>query len=719
MQTLQAKLGPYAFTFHPTSGAWLSLSCNGITYLNGNNNLPEITLITDGVTTVSTGRGHLDNIRNAIPIGAHFALRDFQTAPQSITLVLQEADWTITETFLYCSQKDRIERNVEVCYSGQEESLLRFALFNLPVFHRETLQTLEMPGYNGVLHQSLGELPVGRYPLALDGADVDGVNWRPGVLALEGQGNSLLLWLYGQEMPAIWQLYNGKSGAWAESKWICCCRMKNGSRLCIGTQYLKPTSMPILQALDCIRPFWREVGLYPKQPAQDWVGSAFIYEVQIGPKSSLGGKVHNPYPTPKALTQDLARIHDLGFTVIELMPHFPYPAYSVSDYFDIDLCYGNRDQLLELIHAAHKLGMRIFLDVVMHGVSDQAISPQAPYKHHPLLDEHPEYFLKTEDGQVARTYTWSFDQANPALRKYIQQVFCHYVSTLDVDGFRVDALTWNYFPNWEKGLSYPGYKSIDGCFQLFQAVRDAVWALKPGIAFYSETTGPLMARSFDLSYNYDEVWLYETLLPLQSWAQTTGNWNLLPQGKRVNAREAAEWLELRQKVLPENWVKVHHADSHDTYEWGGLGAFRRESMGTQQACALFAYCCFVEGAVMNYVGGEYGLQDSYRALISARKQHPALQHGSCLYTAVRAENPNLLFLLRRSAEETLLPVINFSQEAVCSPISLDNCGLDPMRPWLLREHFSGKQLLLEPEQALTFTLQIAGLGYQLWEVLPK
>lgn len=49
------------------------------------------------------------------------------------------------------------------------------------------------------------------------------------------------------------------------------------------------------------------------------------------------------------------------------MPRQPFPSYNVYDYHDITLSYGDADGPRLVVEAAHAHGMRVVLDILMHG----------------------------------------------------------------------------------------------------------------------------------------------------------------------------------------------------------------------------------------------------------------------------------------------------------------------------------------------------------------
>ena len=105
--------------------------------------------------------------------------------------------------------------------------------------------------------------------------------------------------------------------------------------------------------------------------APGWITGAMIYEAQIGFSVFAQVNHYSPYPEVNELTADLDRIHGLGFTVIQLMPRQPYPSYNIHDYWNVDVSYGPRAMLIELVEQCHSRGMRIIFDVLLHGVLDQ------------------------------------------------------------------------------------------------------------------------------------------------------------------------------------------------------------------------------------------------------------------------------------------------------------------------------------------------------------
>ena len=118
----------------------------------------------------------------------------------------------------------------------------------------------------------------------------------------------------------------------------------------------------------------------------------------------------------------------------------------------------------------------------------------------------------TPPGGSPRRYTKAFDIAHPGWQRYFLDACADLVRRLDVDGFRVDAPTYNDFASWAPGR---GGRASDGAMAslgLLRDLRERLRSLRPELAVYTEPTGGLFRAVADATYNYDEHWLVEALL---------------------------------------------------------------------------------------------------------------------------------------------------------------------------------------------------------------
>ncbi len=115
--------------------------------------------------------------------------------------------------------------------------------------------------------------------------------------------------------------------------------------------------------------------VYPQTteaPDADWWRGAVIY--QIYPRSyqdSNGDGVGDL----KGITARLPHIAALGADAIWISPFFPSPmkdfGYDVSNYTDVDPMFGTLSDFESLISEAHRLKIKVMIDLVISHSSDQ------------------------------------------------------------------------------------------------------------------------------------------------------------------------------------------------------------------------------------------------------------------------------------------------------------------------------------------------------------
>lgn len=447
-------------------------------------------------------------------------------------------------------------------------------------------------------------------------------------------------------------------------------------------------------------PSWYD-GLAVSTPSDrpSWVDSAAVYEVHLGPAPFHGGYSYEPYADLPALRSDLDRIAGLGFDVLQLMPRQPFPSYNVLDYADITTTYGDEDQLRELVGECHRRGMRVILDVLMHGVIDQEVmartaqrvreselatrlgedttrsqgtNPAAktaeliswarhildfdPYwmaapERHPLVDEHPEWFMRDSAQEIIGIYTKAFDVANVEWQEYFCSAMEDLVRRLDVDGFRIDAPTYNELPNWSTATQRRASYSPLGCLALFELLRPRLKRLKHDVMLYTEPTGVLFRQAIDVTYNYDEQWLVPAVLG----------------GSGITGRDLQAWWRDRDAVLPPGSLVAHHVDSHDTFWWPLPGEkWRREQHGLAATKALLAVFALSGGAFMTYVGGETGLEPELRRVLRLRQE----LRGAATDHDVAVSNESVYAVVRRAAGKAWVVLVNLSDATVTTSVGV-------------------------------------------------
>jgi maltose alpha-D-glucosyltransferase/alpha-amylase len=151
------------------------------------------------------------------------------------------------------------------------------------------------------------------------------------------------------------------------------------------------------------------------------------------------------------------------------MPFYPTPdrdnGYDIIDYYSVDGRLGTLGDFAELMHQAHKRGIRIIIDLVVNHTSDQhpwfqaaRADPTSPYRDYYVWSATKP--KDAADGVVfpgVQETVWSYDRkarayyfhrfykhqpdlniANPSVREEICKIMGFWLA-LGVSGFRVDA----------------------------------------------------------------------------------------------------------------------------------------------------------------------------------------------------------------------------------------------------------------------------------------
>jgi maltose alpha-D-glucosyltransferase/alpha-amylase len=203
--------------------------------------------------------------------------------------------------------------------------------------------------------------------------------------------------------------------------------------------------------------------------AYPWYKNAVFYEVYVRAFFDSDG---DGIGDIRGLKEKLQYLKELGVDCLWLLPIYPSPlqddGYDIADYCSIHPDLGTLGDFKELLKAAHDIGLRVIIDLVLNHTSDQhpwfqtaRSDPLSPYREYyvwsPTDQEYSQariIFIDTEKSnwawdEAAGQYYWhrfysfqpdlNFD--NPAVRKEILNIVDFWLK-LGVDGFRADAVPY-------------------------------------------------------------------------------------------------------------------------------------------------------------------------------------------------------------------------------------------------------------------------------------
>ena len=306
--------------------------------------------------------------------------------------------------------------------------------------------------------------------------------------------------------------------------------------------------------------------------------------------------------------QRLDYIADMGYTGIWFMPIMPSPSYhkyDVTDYKAVDPQYGTMDDFRALVKECHERGIRVIIDLPVNHTSTQhpwftsaVESLRQGSSDSPYLD----YYCFTQDPkgskyvQVSGT-DWYYEEQfsggsmpdlnlhNEAVLAEIEDIIAFWLTDVDVDGFRLDAVT--------------SFHAADVAENV--ATLDKIKAMcqqhKPG------------------SYLVGEAWVGQSTLA-EYWQSTVDSFFLFPAsqaegfivksvlGRSPDATKYVNGLQTALDQLPDGRILAPFLCNHDTGRSIGLLQARKLPERAKFAQGLLG---MMPGNVFTYYGDEIGM----------------------------------------------------------------------------------------------------------------
>ena len=322
----------------------------------------------------------------------------------------------------------------------------------------------------------------------------------------------------------------------------------------------------------------------------------------------------------------------------------PKNIYRVKDYYAVDPEYGTDDDLKSFVAAAHKLDLRVILDLVYYHCGPAAV----------FLDEHPDFVVREADGSVKNGH-WHFPELNfesPALREYLWKNMEYFVRDFDVDGYRCDVAGAVPLDFWEGG-------------------RRRIDALKPNLIMLAENDGivPEQRAAFDFSYG-GFPWVAPAVLKGEKPVSALRHEeeyrvaNTLPGSRFLlgfdNHDTANDQYDERlEKLMPAEKIEAAFAFF---FALGGVPfLYSGQEVADSRRHSIFGNRFFGKNLVVDWAEAVTPAGARRMAflkkLIAFRRAHPALTEGKTVWLDNAA--PDALLTFRREAKkETLFVAVN-------------------------------------------------------------
>lgn len=168
----------------------------------------------------------------------------------------------------------------------------------------------------------------------------------------------------------------------------------------------------------------------------------------------------------KGVYEKLGYIKSLGVDGIWFSPIYPSPkadyGYDISDYKNIDPEYGTLDDFKKVLNEAHRIGLKIIMDLVVNHTSDEhpwfkesRKSRNNPYSDYYIWRDKPNNWNSLFEGKA-----WEYDSErgqyylhifakkqpdlnmdNPKVREEVKSIMRFWLG-MGVDGFREDVINF-------------------------------------------------------------------------------------------------------------------------------------------------------------------------------------------------------------------------------------------------------------------------------------
>ncbi|MGM0377703.1 MAG: alpha-amylase family glycosyl hydrolase [Bacteroidota bacterium] len=380
-------------------------------------------------------------------------------------------------------------------------------------------------------------------------------------------------------------------------------------------------------------------------PTPEWSKDAVIYEVNIRQYTEEG--------TFDAFAEHLPRLKELGVDILWLMPVHPIGEekrkgslgsyYSIKDYKGINPEFGSMEDFKELVEKVHEQDMHLILDwVANHTAWD-----------HPWTDEHPEWYLKNDSGEIIAPHEdWTdvagLDYDNEEMRTAMIDALTFWVEEADIDGYRCDVAGMVPVDFWESAR-----REIEK--------EKNVWMLAE-----DEEESELLKYAFNANYG----WSFHHIM------------NDVANDEK-NATHVRDYFTRIDSVYPEGTYPMQFTSNHDENSWNGT-VFDR--MGEKAAKTMAALTFTVEGVPMIYSGQEAGLDKQleffekdqiewkdntemsrlYRTLSDLHANNPALWNGEAggeMKIIETNEQEDVFYFSREKDDNVVVALFNLSDES--------------------------------------------------------
>ena len=472
------------------------------------------------------------------------------------------------------------------------------------------------------------------------------------------------------------------------------------------------------------------------------------------------------------MTASLDYLEELGVTAVWMNPIFPSPAYHGYQHGPGDQVnnrFGTETEFLNFVDAAHQRGIKVFLDFVVYGISQDSVwfqsaanNPSSPFDTWLAFENgsNTNYLgsvYNSWNGASVGFIHWNLDNfdASDLVTSWSQ----HWLDPNNdgdpsdgIDGYRLDHV-WAQYPNGPNGWGY----NIDWWIDW----RNALRSVKPGVFIFAEqadwgSTGANLLPAFDASMTKPWEFAVRDALKFENannlYSQTQATLAALPAGKQFMGIIGDHDVDRLSSVIGTSFEKgkaaaavlltapftpmIYHGDEigmtgvkanygsdandipfREPFKWNAVAGPPMSNYWVLNNQAFNnAFSSNNDGRSVEEQSGVPGsLLEAYKQLIATRRDHIALRRGE--YLPISASSSQVWSFIRHQPnEETLLIAINVGSQPQNAALNLGEFAI-PNGTSSVFDIINGAGLSkLTDANKASYGVNLAGYGYRILSV---
>lgn len=426
---------------------------------------------------------------------------------------------------------------------------------------------------------------------------------------------------------------------------------------------------------------WMPETTYTFRSPRPELGDAplLIYECHVG-MSSEEPKVSS---WSEFRTEVLPRIVALGYNAIQLMavqehPYYGSFGYHVSSFFAPSSRFGTPEELKALIDEAHRLGLKVIMDLVHSHAVKNEVEGLGRYDGTRTL-----FFHEGNRGEHPAWDSLCFDYGRPSVIHFLLSNCKYWLEEFNFDGFRFDGVSSMLYYSHGLGETFTSYADYfnghqDADAMAYLAIANKlIHQLRPeAITIAEEVSGmpglasPLedggIGFDYRLSMNIPDLWTRLVKEQTDECWSAGEIWHQLTN-RRMDERTIS-YAESHDQALVGDKTLIFRMADADMYWHMSKGS---RNLNVDRAVALhkiirLATAATMNGGYLNFMGNEFGhpewidfpRQGNNWSYQYARRQWSLADNADLLYHDLNAWDRDMVSLIKRAPNLASTPIVH-------------------------------------------------------------